>query len=128
MNINEFIEKLNPKDNKIIFLVILVIAITVLIIILIVLINFLFNINVSTPSEPPRRSEAFLFEPNADDFKIPPEYQTNPEFIWRPFRTTPARWNEEEIERFWRDPTDVIIEVYSEENKKYIKEILEGIP
>ena len=68
----------------------------------------------------------FSFGP--DDLKFPPEYSQTPEFKWRPFRRTPEKWSSEEIKRFWKDPADVIIEVYADENREYIEKILEDVP
>ena len=63
-----------------------------------------------------------------DDMKFPEEYTQTPGFKWRPFRKTPEAWSSEEINRFWKDPSDVIIEMYEEENREYIEKILEDIP
>jgi hypothetical protein len=63
-----------------------------------------------------------------DDLKFPREYTQTPEFKWRPFRKTSEVWSSEEIKRFWKDPADVIIEVYADENREYIEKILEDVP
>ena len=63
-----------------------------------------------------------------DDMKFPEKYTQTPEFKWRPFRKTPEAWGSEEINRFWKDPSDVIIEMYADENREYIEKILEDIP
>ncbi len=69
---------------------------------------------------------AFTADPG--DLKIPDIYLNDPEFSWRPFRKTPEKWSEEEIKRFWKDPADVIIEAYSDENREYVEKILEEVP
>jgi len=126
----DIIEKINPKNNKIVLFAIIVLMLIFLLFFVIgLLVNTLGDSGRSIPS-PDRRPEngASVFTPTVDNLKIPPGYLRSPEFSWRPFRITEDRWDEEDIERFWQDPADVIIEAYSEENKKYIERILGGVP
>ena len=67
------------------------------------------------------------FSIDSSDLKIPEKYSKNPEFTWKPYRTPSTRWSSEEIKRFWKDPADVIIEAYEDENRKHIEKILEDV-
>ena len=129
MDIKAIIEKINPKNNKIVlFSVIILIFLIIFIIMVNVLINVLEDKKNNIPFFEGKGDKTSIYTPNADDLKIPLNYLKDPEFTWRSFRTTQGRWDKEEIERFWKDPADVIIEAYSEENKDYIKNIFGGIP
>lgn|GEM_PF-2068925 len=129
MVIKDFIEKINPRNNKIVlFSMLALILIIILIIMLNLLINVLTNKKEIIPVEKRQNNKIFVFTPDANDLKIPSNYLKDPEFTWRSFRTTPGKWDKEGIERFWKDPADVIIEAYSEENRKHIKNILGGVP
>ena len=129
LNIKNFIEKINPKNNKVIFFsLVIFIFIIIFIIVLANIGRIKKEKNIPVFYEKQDKNKIFLFTPDADDLKIPKTYLKNPEFIWRSFRITPYKWEKEEVERFWKDPVDVIIEVYSEENKEYIKNILGGVP
>jgi len=130
MVIKDFIEKLNPKNNKI---VLFSGAVLLLIMIFIIMVNLLINAlgdkrDIIPAVSGKQSDKASGFIPDANDLKIPPNYLRDPEFTWRSFRTTPDKWNREEIERFWKDPADVIIDAYSEENREHIKNILGGVP
>ncbi len=131
MDIKKIIEKINPKNNKAVFLA------AAIFVFIIILTTVLVNISAGRKKdyapvvyEKPDSKKDFIFQfkPDSDDLKIPPDYLKNPAFTWRPFRITPDKWEKEEIDRFWKDPADVIIEVYSDENKKAIQNILEDVP
>ncbi|MCL2293538.1 MAG: hypothetical protein FWC36_01530 [Spirochaetes bacterium] len=135
--ITDTIEKINPKSNKI---ALFGIVIVVLIILLIIAINVLIStisgasagagasVGARNPVVVETREGAPPFVPTSNDLKIPPEYMRSPGFTWRPFRVTPRQWSKNEIERFLKDPADVIIEVYSEEIERHIQNMLRGIP
>ena len=132
MDIISIFKKINPKNNNIVLYTIVVL---IFIIIFIIMANILvYTIenkkgdNVFGFYEKGDKDKASIYTPDAADLKIPSSYLKDPEFSWRSFRVTPGKWDKEEIERFWKDPADVIIEVYSEENKEYIKNIMGGIP
>ena len=131
MEIKEFIEKFNPKNNKVVlYAITIVIFIIIFIIIANIAANYIGNNkdNNSVFFEKQEKNKSFVFTPDAGDLKIPLDYQKDPEFIWRSFRITPGKWDKKDTDRFWKDPADVIIEVYSEDNKNYIKDILGGVP
>ncbi|MCL2706367.1 MAG: hypothetical protein FWE72_09205 [Spirochaetaceae bacterium] len=128
MVIKDFIEKINPKNNKIVlFSIIALILIIILIIMLNLLMSAITDKKEFIPVDKKQNNKTAVFVPDANDLKIPSEYLKDPEFRWRSFRTTPDKWDKEDIKRFWEDPADVIIEVYSEENKEYVKKILGGV-
>lgn len=96
----------------------------------------LYFINVAAErryySEAPLEEESDddlpFFTPDAADLKIPLEYTKEPEFTWQQYRKVPEKWSDEEIDRFWKDPADVIIDVYSDECTREIGTIFENVP
>ena len=130
MIIQDIIEKINPRNNKIVLFALIVSVLIVLLVIMInVLITTLENKGKAAPPHGRQASHsASVFIPSESDLKIPPNFLRDPEFTWRSFRVTPDKWVHEDIERFWQDPSDVIIEAYSKENKELITNILRGVP
>lgn len=46
----------------------------------------------------------------------------------RYYRENRARWTKEEIDRFWKDPRELGIEVLKKENRKKLRELLDSVP
>lgn len=73
-------------------------------------------------------AEVRFFVPGINDLKIPEELNESARFEWQPYRETPEKWGDEEIQRFWIDPFDAVADAYAEEIRKHLDEILEEIP
>lgn len=132
MDIKNILEKINIKK------VIRIAAVSIVIIVAIIIVGTMIKeITGKIASQKIRMKEATIQNkdekfsallPDQDNLKIPEEYARNPIFSWRAFRETPEKWSEEETTRFWKEPADIIIETYKDENKKAIDRILEEVP
>ncbi|MCP5515271.1 MAG: hypothetical protein H7A26_07390 [Spirochaetales bacterium] len=129
MDIKEIFGRFSVRKN-----IIKIAAFTLIFIIVLLLASLVFNLvaernyrNSSAAAEVSEDPDLPEISIDAGDLKIPEAYTATPEFTWKPYRTPSDKWSEEEIRRFWKDPADVIIEAYADENRKHIESILEDV-
>ncbi len=62
------------------------------------------------------------------DLAVPDDLDRFSMSDWYEFRPPLSRWNVEQIERFWIDPSEIELERVADENDRRIRELFQRIP
>jgi len=61
-------------------------------------------------------------------FKIPESYKKLREDKFIPFLPDKDHWSKEDVDPYWKDPEQLILEYLDEQNENYINELFKNIP
>ncbi|MCF6335506.1 MAG: hypothetical protein L3J12_07170 [Spirochaetales bacterium] len=62
------------------------------------------------------------------EYLFPESFKHLWEDKWIPFRSDRDRWTREEIEKYWQDPEEAILNYLENENEKLIYELFKDVP
>ncbi len=62
------------------------------------------------------------------EFAVPETWKHLVEDKWIPYRKDREKWTREEVEKYWQDPKDAILNYLEKENEIVIDELFKDIP